>query len=67
MEDPKQAECEPGAYQLTPWGKIQEQIGNLDKSLKTINGSFEESEKARLYICGQIEALKWASRLWDVG
>ena len=59
-------DCVPIPGELTPLGKIREQIGALDKALKTINGDFEESEKSRIYISGQIEALKWAIRLWEI-
>ncbi len=57
---------EPNCGQETPWQKVQAQIRHLDRALTTIDGDFEESEKARLFITGQIEALKWAARLWEV-
>ena len=54
-------------YQLQPWDKIQEQINYLDRSLVTIQGHSQESALTRQYIIGQIEALKWAARVWDAG
>ena len=52
---------------LQPWQKINAQIVHLDRALTTIDGQFEESKFARFYITAQIEALKWAAKLWDVG
>ncbi len=57
---------EPQCGQETPWQKVQTQIRHLDRALTTIDGQFEESEKTRTFITGQIEALKWAARLWEV-
>lgn len=54
------------AASLKPWQIIDEQVRILDRSLNTIQGYSDESGQARSYIIGQIEALKWASKLWEV-
>lgn len=55
-----------GAVELSPWHKIQEQIRHLDRALTTIDGWSDESNHTRGFIVGQIEALKWAEKLWEV-
>ncbi len=62
-EDNKQ----PGPMTMQPWQKMREQIKHLDSSLAAIRGYNPESEKVRQFIIGQIEALEWAARLYDVG
>lgn len=63
----QEVKANPVPGQLTPWGKIQEQIGALDDALATIQGHNEESKTVRTHLIGQIDALKWAMKLWDVG
>jgi hypothetical protein len=50
----------------SPHQRITDQMRALDKALATIEGWSDESGQARSYIIGQIEALKWASKLWEV-
>lgn len=57
---------EASAGTLSPYQRITEQMRALDKALATIEGWSDESGQARSYIIGQIEALKWASKLWEV-
>ena len=62
MSDEKQC----GPVTLQPWQMIIEQLSHLDRSLATIpSESCVESELARMYIVGQIHALKWAAKRWD--
>lgn len=47
----------------SPHTRISQQIKSLDEALRTINGGFEESEKTRIYIAAQVEALNWAVKV----
>lgn len=50
-----------------PWDIVQEQLKHLDRSLTTVPPKHcEEADLARMYIIGQIHALKWAIKLWEV-
>ncbi len=55
-----------GASTLTPWQRMQEHMHHLDRSLASIDGWSDESNLARTFIIGQIEALKWACKGFDV-
>lgn len=50
-----------------PWQKINLQLRTLDDALLTIpwNAS-EEAKIVRQYIVGQIEALKWVVKFYEV-
>lgn len=47
----------------TPLGKLTDQADALETSLNTIKSGTVESDKARAYVVGQIEALRWAVRI----
>jgi hypothetical protein len=66
MTELDKSEKSPGPVQDTPWTRIQDQIRNLDRALNTIDGWTDESNHTRGFIVGQIEALKWAAKLWEV-
>jgi hypothetical protein len=54
----------PGqAAERTPFGKMVDQVDALETALNTIKSGTCESESARAYIVGQIEALRWAIRI----
>ncbi len=53
----------PGPSERTPLGKVVDQCDALETALNTIKSGTCESEAARAYIVGQIEALKWAARV----
>jgi len=54
------------AQSLAPFQKISEQRKRLDDCLASITGFTEESKLVRQYLIGQIEALYFAMRLFDV-
>lgn len=55
-----------GGSQESPFTKLQRHRSELDRSLSSIKGFTEESKLARMYIVGQIEALDFAMRLFEV-
>ncbi len=59
---------DPGqGYVLQPWQKINEHIRTLDGALLTIPiNHCPEVDLVRTHLIGQIVALKWAAKLWDV-
>lgn len=70
MENPKQENkcCDQlcGCSQESPFAKLQRHRSELDRSLSSIKGFTEESKLVRMYIVGQIEALDFAMRLFEV-
>jgi hypothetical protein len=58
---------QPGPSTEQPWARMLRQAKDLDNALATIPGYTDESERVRLYLVGQIEALRWAAKLYDVG
>jgi hypothetical protein len=52
-----------GIAMLTDWQKLNEHLQSLDESLKTINHYTEEGKAARMYVVGQIDALRWAIKV----
>lgn len=67
IEVGKGPETGSGQNSVSPWQAAQEQIWHLDRALTTINGDTAESRIVRHFIVAQIEALKWASKRWEVG
>lgn len=49
----------------TPFGSILRQRRTLDDALSSIKGNTDESELARMYVVGQIEALDWVIRRFE--
>lgn len=64
-EENKPIQEQQSASMPTPWQRIEEQIKFLDRALTTIDGWSDESNHTRGFIVGQIEALRWAAKLWD--
>lgn len=54
------------AMTMTPIKRIAEQRRILDDALVTIDIHTPESQLVRQYIVGQIRALDWAERLFDI-
>lgn len=63
----EETKTSPGPATDSPFSRINNQIHVLDRALNTINGWTDESEHVRLFIVGQIEALKWALKQFEVG
>jgi hypothetical protein len=56
---------EPVGSIETPWARILRHRRTLDDSLLSIKGNSKESELARIYIVGQIEAIDWVVRYFE--
>jgi hypothetical protein len=59
MMEPTNIKHQQEAAAEKPWGRILRHRRTLDDSLSSIKGRTDESEMARMYIAGQIEALDW--------